>query len=929
MREADRGVRMVNCEPLTDTAEEDLEVDPGASRGPNDTRLSAAWSALEDPSIAVVTADVFDTLVFRTVRKPVDAFAVVGARLADQGLLAPRLPADAFQGLRQTAERVARERRHAATGSWEVTIREIYEAFPAWARAGDDRIHELIETEVAVERELCVPDLEISGLLIAAQAAGKRVAIVSDNYLGAAHLRTVLSQPPLGELRLHDLFCSCDYRTGKGGKLWDIVPGELGVRPSQILHLGDNKRDDVEKPAKLGVRAVFYSQRPEESEDVLDAERRLVAAADARPLPRGVPSGGDFGLTALRGKVLGARWDVPEGPFPYWEYGASVLGPAFTGFADWVAREARLLGFGAVRCLMREGTFLSALVEAADDARRRPEDEPLDVTELWLNRHTCLVASMERIDHDELERLYKGRTSLTMRQALALLGLLPTDVPALAGHGDTRLDDMTIRDALMNELDRDEELKAKAWAHARKQRERVVALLEAAADDEGRVLLVDLGWGASIQDLANRCLRAAGSDVYTTGLYLLTHAGATERMVEGAEVYGFLGDSGGPHDLVSLVMRSPEILEQVCTADVGSQLGLTADLEPITEELDPRLAGQRREINWVRRGVRSFQDLFHEYETILPGRLGDLADARPQLLAQVARALVAPTAREAALFGDWQHDEGRGSSRLDEIAGVSRLELASHATPRQLRDSSMSAVYWPWGLMGRAAEHHATLLSAVASGLIGWESTETAVDIGLAELRAVRGYWGPTAHMEDEDGKTVAVEPEAPRAATQPTRNVSGNSLLQLRIEAPDIQAIELAPGYKPHLLRLDFLRLMLWEQGRDQPRELYLGGGETSAAQWVQGYVELAHNTFGAPAPQAWFGVDLEPLREAVVYAVDVEAGFVAVPMPAPLDGRLQTQVDADLLDRARRTVAGMESSLSWKLTKPLRRAKGAARRG
>jgi FMN phosphatase YigB (HAD superfamily) len=914
---------------LTDTAEEDLTVDQGAMRRANDTRLSAAWSALEDPSIAVVTADVFDTLVFRTVRKPVDAFAIVGARLAEKELLGRRLPADAFLGLRQTAERLARERMHETTGSWEVTIREIYDALPDWALRDARKRGAMIETEVAVERELCVPDLEVTALLLAAAEAGKRVAIVSDNYLGATHLRTILDQPPLGGLPTEKLFCSCDYRTGKGGDLWSIVPGELDVRPEQILHIGDNKRDDVEKPAQLGLRAVFYSQRPQESEATLDAERRLVAAADARPLPRALPGGSDFGMTALRGKVLGTAWGVPPGMAPYWDYGATILGPAFAGFADFVAREARDLNITSVSCLMREGTFLSELVNAADDARRNPDQEPLSAAPLWLNRHTCLVASMERITHDGLEHLYKGRTSLTMRQALALLGLTPLDVPALAGHGDTRLDDQTIRAALIKELEGSEELQAKAWAHARKQRERVVALLEAAADENGRLLLVDLGWGASIQDLANRCLRAAGSHVFTTGLYLLTHQGATERLTKGTEAYGFLADSGGPHELTDVIMRSPEILEQVCTADVGSQLGLDADLQPITEELDPRLAGQRREIGWVRRGIRAFQDLYSEYESALPGRLGDLRDARPVLLAQIARALTAPTAREAALFGDWQHDEGRGSTRLETIAGTDRLDLASHATPRQLRDSSMSTVYWPWGLMGRAAEHHATLLSAVTSGILPWAATETEVDIGLSELRAVRGWWGDSREIADEDGTTQVVTPDAPRAATQPTRNVSGNSLLTLRVEAPDIQAIELAPGYKPHLLRLDFLRVLVWEQGRDQPRELLLGGGETSAAPHAQGYVELAHNTFAAPGPRAWFAIDLEPLREAVVYAVDVEAGFAAVPIPAPLDGRLQHQVDADVLDRARRTVAGMESSLSWRVTKPLRAAKGAARRG
>lgn len=902
---------------MTETVDQEQTAAGQGSRPANDTRLSAAWAALQDPSIEVVTTDVFDTLVFRTVRRPVDAFALMGARLAERGLLAHRLPADAFLGLRRDAEKLARERLHAATGSWEVTIREIYEAFPGWARAGE--LAELIEVEVAVEREVCVPDLEICSLLLAAQEAGKRLVVVSDNYLGASHLRTILSQPPMGGLTFEELFCSCDFRTGKGGDLWPIVIDRLGARPEQILHLGDNKKDDVEGPSELGVRAVFYEQRPHEAEATLDAERRLVSAADARPLPRGVPAGGDFGLTALRGKVLGTAWDVPPGARPYWEYGASVLGPSLSGFASWVAREARLLGFGRVNCLMREGTFLAELIRAADDVQRGPADAPLEVEPLWLNRRTALAASIGELGTEDVERLYKGRTSLTLRQLLGLLGLSVADVPVLARHAETRMDDPTVQAILTAEL-QDEELRAKAWRHARTQRGRVVELLERAADPDGRALLVDLGWGASIQSLADRALRTAGSSVFTVGLYLLTHEGATERMVQGSEVYSFLADSGGPHDLTHMVMRSPEILEQVCTADVGSQLGLTADLQPICEELDPRLEAQRREIRWVRRGIRAFHDLAGEYASTLPGRLGDLADARPQLLAQLARAILMPTAREAALFGDWQHDEGRGSTDLEAVAGTDRLDLASHATPRQLLASPMSAVYWPFGLAGRAAEHHAATMGALAAGLLPWEATESDVGIGMATLSAVRGWWGT-----DEDGEPNA----APSASTHPTRNISGNSLLLLSVSAPDVQEVELVLGFRTHLIRLDFLRVRLWEQERGRPRELVLADAETSAAPYARGYVELAPNTFAAPGAAGAFIVDLGPFRDGVTHTVEVEAGFAALPMPAPVGERLKTQTDAEDLDRARRAIANMESSLSWRVTKPLRSAKGRARRG
>jgi hypothetical protein len=134
---------------------------------------------------------------------------------------------------------------------------------------------------------------------------------------------------------------------------------------------------------------------------------------------------------------------------------------------------------------------------------------------------------------------------------------------------------------------------------------------------------------------------------------------------------------------------------------------------------------------------------------------------------------------------------------------------------------------------------------------------------------------------------------------------------------------VQLTPGFKPHLLRVDWLTVRLWEQGRDQPRELVLADGATSAAPLTRGYVELVHNTFAAPSPDAAFVLELEPLREAVAFAVEVELGFAALEMPAPLQERLQHQVAADDVERARRTVTGMQSSLSWRVTKPLRAAK------
>src|SRR3954451_14788333 len=88
---------------------------------PADARLNAAWEAIRRPDIRVVSTDIFDTLVWRQVAQPVDAFDIVGERLARNHRIAPLAPG-AFRNLRRHAEDQARLRRAHATNDLEVTL---------------------------------------------------------------------------------------------------------------------------------------------------------------------------------------------------------------------------------------------------------------------------------------------------------------------------------------------------------------------------------------------------------------------------------------------------------------------------------------------------------------------------------------------------------------------------------------------------------------------------------------------------------------------------------------------------------------------------------------------------------------------------------------------------------------------------------------
>lgn len=867
-----------------------------ATAAVQDIRLRAVAGALEATKPELLTFDVFDTLVFRRTDKPVDAFALVGQRLREDGLLRPSMSPAMFGAVRREAEAISRKRRKAVDGSTETDLHAIYDCFPAWPLAEGVRAEDLVAEEVDVERGLLVPDLDVVAFLEGVKDSGLPIAAVSDIYFREATLRELLQLPRLGPL-LQDIeiHVSSELGFGKGSGLWKRTREVLGVAPERIVHFGDNPVDDVKKARKAGVTACYFPQRSEQLAKIAEQEIQLRAtigrpqALECRNIT--APSG----LHAMRGKIVGAN-SQPSAVEPFWRYGATVLGPVLSGFAQWVAREAAHAGVGRVACLMREGTLLAELIGAAGAV----EGVEMYASPTWLNRQVGLAATLGT-SKKSLKRLLDGRSGLTVTEALKLLGLTIGDAPALAGQAQTRLQDPTTRAALLQVLAEDETLQEKAAAHARVLGGRVVELLERAADASGALWIVDLGWGASIQGDAETILRSHGSDLPVTGSYLITNHAALERVAQGSDVRSFLVDAGSNKDAINLVMRSPEIIEQVTSDVVGTQIGLDEQLRPVNAQLDPATAPQRRQAEAVRQGVRDFHRLWLKYRGVVPGALPSLADAQFELLPILLRSITSPTVEEARLFGGWRHDEGRGSAREDPLAGSDQEWLLTHAAIDQLQALPMQQLYWPAGLVAQFAPEQAPLAQAAAAGLVPWDALSAPA--GEALLSVVDG----------------AVE-KAPPIHARPLRsNAQGNVLLSWQTEGADLHSLAIRFARDPHVLRLDHLELRLWEQGSELPRVVRLAASDLRLQVRINGYVTVAHNVFAARQPGAALEVDLLSLRQHVVYRVEVLGAFSLMPTPAPLGGVIPFESDL---------VQQMSTSASWRYTRPLRTAARVARK-
>ncbi|MEJ7894465.1 MAG: HAD family hydrolase [Solirubrobacteraceae bacterium] len=847
---------------------------------------------------ALVTFDLFDTLVFRKVDRPVDAFALVGRRLRELDLLSAAVTPAMFGALRAEVEDLARSHREARDGSREVDLPAIYDAFPRWPLAPEATTEVLAANEVHVERSLLVADLDVVAFLEGVKDGGRRLAAVSDIYFPEQMLRELLQLPRLTAL-LEDmqLHVSCDLGFGKGSGLWSRTREVLGVPPEQIVHFGDNPVDDVEKARAAGVTAVAFPQRDEALEQIKTAERRLRETV-ARPQPLEYRNTIEpAGLYAMRGKVA-AQADASPARRPYWLYGATILGPVLSGLAQWVAREAACAGMSRVGCLMREGTLLAQLVSSAGAA----EGIALEAVPTWLNRHVGLAATLGGSD-DPVERLLHGRSGLTVIEGLDLLGLALEDVPELAGQAQTRLLDPTVRTMFEQAVGERPDRREKAAAHARVVAGRAAQVLEAAADPTGRLWLVDLGWGASIQADAVDLLRRQGRELWVTGLYLVTNDSALSRVAAGLDVRSFLLDSGSGAGLVDLIMRSPEILEQVTCAAVGTQRGIDEQLQPVTAELDAATHEQRLDAEAVRAGVLAFHDTWTTYRGVVPESLPSLADAQADLLPVLLRSVIAPTIEEARLFGDWHHDEGRGSATEDPLAGIEHERLATHASGDQLQALPMRELYWPAGLVARYEPDHAPLVQAAASGLVPWKALSR--EVGQASFGVV-----DAAEVE-----------RRPHEVKRLRANQRGNVLLSWSHEGADLRELTVQLCQKPHVVRLDSLELRLWEQGSASARVVRLAAEDLVLQIPRQAYATIGHNVLVARAPGASLMMDLLMLRRQVVHRVQVLARFGLLSVPAPLGGRLALDDEID------RVVREMKESVSWRVTEPLRRAAGAGR--
>lgn len=353
----------------------------------------------------VLSVDIFDTALFRTLQQPIDLFKLMepeARAILDQ----PNFP---FAMARFSAEQVARTGKKEAAGHTEVMLEEIYEALLASIAPGSSVCSRLVQAEQRAELTVCYANPVVLKLCRDAVKQGKQLLFVSDMYLGSDFLQALLAAagfPPA------QVIVSSEHATSKHeGGLFNVVLKHLKVRPEEILHVGDKRTADFINPRHAGLKAIHY--------DVLPSQR--VFASDGHPAGSftegNIASSLTIGLARKRLAAKTEQRTVKADQF-WKQVGYELAGPLYLGYANWIFQRCQALKIDRAFFLARDGKNLSEVFEKLC-ARWGGK---IATHYMHASRRLLNFARIQKLDERSLDFLMSGNPGMSVRHFFERIG---------------------------------------------------------------------------------------------------------------------------------------------------------------------------------------------------------------------------------------------------------------------------------------------------------------------------------------------------------------------------------------------------------------------------------------------------------------------------------------------------------------------------
>lgn len=197
---------------------------------------------MSEPTIKVVSFDIFDTLLVRPSIEPKDIFYLLQKPVFEKYGLD-------FVNLRLNAED--------ELNNEFATIEEIWSSIATRNKISLFTAQQLMKMELSLEKDLLKARFDVKQIYDAALQQGKRVVATSDMYIPKDILREILDHN--GYENIQDIYVSCEQKARKStGELFDLMLEHEKKQAFEVMHIGDNFETDYKKALKKGICAIYY-----------------------------------------------------------------------------------------------------------------------------------------------------------------------------------------------------------------------------------------------------------------------------------------------------------------------------------------------------------------------------------------------------------------------------------------------------------------------------------------------------------------------------------------------------------------------------------------------------------------------------------------------------------------------------------------------
>jgi HAD superfamily hydrolase (TIGR01549 family) len=642
---------------------------------------------LSKKELKLISFDIFDTLLFRTVKYPTEVFSLMYQQ--DQARFPSHINRDEWKNIRIKAEEKARKNNETSIGSGEVTLEDIYQQLPDMFKNREL----LLALELAMEKEVCFVNSELYDLIKSLKSKTQlKVVLLSDMYLSKEQVLGIIQYNGFDTRLIDKIFMSCEYKTSKRKKgLYDIVLEQYGLTAHEMLHVGDNEFSDISCAKQMGIHTHLY--------DVISGSRERHPFLELEALKFGDCATEIYALrnlAAQKGESLGEDAELWQ------KIGSMILGPLFTYGIEWVLDLAEANDVDAIYPMMREGAFLSEMLGVASQYRK----QRFSIKPIFVSRKALFLPSLvaEGLDSQQVDYLL-GTFGLRVRDVFDVL-----EINEYAHHFQDFLDLETIeaRNTMNGQNSVFSQLKSfliqddiRSVVHE-KATIASTCLMQYLGEIglTKRSITLDLGCRGTMQHSLERVLRKNGLNNQNIHLLLLGKEETLRGILDEVDIRGFIGTFGRNRGLIGQIFI--RLLELFTMCEQGTTIGYEKKgplVQPVLEAVNYPFDKQMTQMRWAQQGILDFQqEYFRTGQKKL--RMCTMKNKEADLIKPIARFFSVPTHEEVMGLGQWHYDQNFGAQQMWKVIDADYTDrLHQEGLENYLVENNGRSVEWYPGML--------------------------------------------------------------------------------------------------------------------------------------------------------------------------------------------------------------------------------------